>query len=116
MAEVIRNTNVVCLPTAASCKVRQPMNSAGRTARRAIREASPWPGAYVEPQVRQATFERTPELLIAMVIFKALTPEQKEMVRGEVDRIYWLAQDTASLRASELLARIHGVARVAGDA
>ena len=106
MAEVIRNTNIVRLPTAASRQVRQPMNSAGRAARRAIREASPWPGEYVEPQIRQATFTRSPELLIAMLIFKVLAPEQKEVVRSEVDRIYWLARDTESLRASELLAQI----------
>lgn len=116
MAEAIRNTNVVRLPTAASRQVRQPMNSAGRAARQAVREARPWPGDYVDPQVRQATFERTPELLIAMSIFKALAPEQKEMVRSTVDRIYWLARDHESLRASELLARIDGVARVAGEA
>ena len=42
------------LPTAARRKVQQPMNAAGRAARKVLRDATPWPGEYVFPSVRKA--------------------------------------------------------------
>lgn len=46
-------SNVVRLPTAARCIVRQPSNRAGVAVRKAYREAHPWPGRYIHPGVRK---------------------------------------------------------------
>jgi hypothetical protein len=54
MASSATTSNVVRLPTAARRKVQQPMNAAGRAARKAFRDEAPWPGKLIFPGQRQA--------------------------------------------------------------
>lgn len=80
--------NVVRLPTAARRKVRQPCNAAGRAARQALREASPWPGEYIFPTERAAMktaealleVDATPELELLTALCAALNEDQRAKV------------------------------------
>ncbi|BBC74403.1 conserved hypothetical protein [Altererythrobacter sp. B11] len=88
MAEAALNTNVVRLPTAARRKVQQPCNAAARAARKAFREACPWPGEYLFPNERAAMktaevmrdMTATPELELLTAICSVLSEEQRAKV------------------------------------
>lgn len=88
MAAAAHNTNVVRLPTAARRKVQQPCNAAGRAARKALKEACPWPGEYIYPTERAAMktaevlleMHATPELKLLTALCAALDEAQRTKV------------------------------------
>lgn len=113
MASRFDNTNVVRLPTAAPRKVQQPHNKAGREARQALREASPWPGEYVFPCVRNAMpiaetllrADRTPALVLATAIVQVLDEDTRLRVIGALARhgnVEGVREALAVVRATEL--------------
>lgn len=97
--------NVVRLPTAAPRKINQP----SRAAREYRREQPTWPGFPMTPAKADAkalTVHRSPELLIALCILKALPPEQR---RAAQDAVHWLAfhaDDEVSRLASSIVSRL----------
>lgn len=99
------SNNVVRLPTAARRQVQNPV----RAAREYRRSQPQWPGAMMTPATADAkalTAHRSPELLIALCILKALPPEQRE---AATDAIHWLAfhaDDAVSRLASSLVSRV----------
>jgi len=97
--------NVVRLPTAAPSKINQPT----RAAREYRREQPAWPGVPMTPAKAEAkalTVHRSPELLIALCILKALPVEQRAKAQ---DAVHWLAfhaGDDVSQLASSIVARL----------
>lgn len=84
-------SNVVRLPTAARRKVQQRYNKHFRANVPEMR--AQWPGKYIHPGVRAKLpdaaalllMERTPELLLAMAMFQALTEEQRQSGRNDCE-------------------------------
>jgi hypothetical protein len=86
-------TNVVRLPTAAKRKVQQRNNKHYRALVPAMR--AEWPGKYIAPHVREKIpdaaalllVERTPELLLSIALFEALSEEQRNQVRSQCEML-----------------------------
>jgi len=94
------STNVVRLPTAAPRKVQQRYNRYMRE----FRAANPWPGDHQRPESRYASsISQTPELLIAMAVFKCLTDEQKAQARHMVMQVHLMSPNDESLAAFKVV-------------
>lgn len=80
--------NVVILPTAAPRQIHQQWNKETRAAKRALRDAHPWPGESLFPSQREAIkraetinqVRQTPELRVAFAILTALDIEMRKKV------------------------------------
>lgn len=79
---------VIALPTSAARQVKQPCTAAGRAARKAYKEASPWPGEFIYPSEREAMktaemlleMSATPEMELLTALCAALNDEQRTKV------------------------------------
>jgi len=100
------HSNVVPLPGAAPRMIRNPV----RAAREYRREQPAWPGGRTmvpgEADAKALTARRSPELLIALCILKALPSEQRRAAQDAVHRIAFLADDEVSQLASILVAQM----------
>ena len=105
-------SNVVRLPTAARRKVQQRYNRHFREAAREMRKE--WPGEYISPHVREKLpeaaallqLERTPELLLVLAIFQALSPEQQQQVRADCEMMKYTG---AAARAANAAIQIRTI-------
>lgn len=89
-------SNVVRLPTAARRKVQQFQNRDTRAARKALRDAAPWPGSYEHGPMRAQRMEAermaailmgiepTPAMLIVHALLAVLTDEQRHRVAEQL--------------------------------
>ncbi|MFZ2997567.1 hypothetical protein [Sphingobium sp.] len=101
--------NVVRLSTAARRKINNPVRAA-REYRRSQPEFPRFPMTPARSDAKAITAQKSPELLIALCILKALPPEQR---RAAQDAVHWMAfhaDDDISQLASMLVFRIGGAA------
>lgn len=89
-------TNVVRLPTAARRQVKQFHNKGTRAARKALREAHPWPGSYEHGPARAQRMEaerkaailmginQTPAMLLVHALLALLTDEQRGKIAEQL--------------------------------
>lgn len=112
-------TNVVRLPTAAPRQVKQPCNAAGRAARKALREETPWPGEHLFPGQRQAMktaellseLQPTPELELLTAICAALD----DTARAKVVEILAPRVATGRRTAMQALAVLRSTRMTVGE-
>lgn len=85
MANSAHNTNVIPLPTAAKRHVVNPLGLAYLDASANLpKHPAEWDDHGGGKNWDQATFRRSPEMLVITAIMKVLSPEQKDRIRGYV--------------------------------
>lgn len=96
-------SNVVRLPTAAPRKVEQPSGPA----RRAYRQANPWPGQYrsgFERRCQSLAESLTAAELIALAALVSLPDDQRKAAAANLTRLWFCSDNATALRAADIAA------------
>lgn len=108
MASALNTTNVFALPTASRRHVRQPNGLAVAALSRDLpRHPAQWQDHGGGHNHEQVKFTRSPEMLVAMAVFKVMTDDQKARVRSIIGT---MADMASCPHASTALAIVEAVA------
>lgn len=114
-AALATSPNVVRLPTAAPRMVDNHRFAAQRRAGGKARKESPFADRYISPCVRAKLpdaaalllLDRTPELLLSIALFEALSEDQKRQVRSQCEMLKFTGP---SARAAAAVIQVRTIA------